>query len=399
MYMLRLGVNGLKRVFLIVMDSVGIGAMPDAHVYGDENCNTLGSVSKSSFFDIRNMKKLGLFNIDGVNCGKKEVFPIGSFARLQEVSAGKDTTIGHWEISGIESKSPMPTYPNGFPAEIISKFEKLTGRKVLCNKPYSGTDVIKDYGQKHVETGDLIVYTSADSVFQVAAHENVVPLEQLYEYCKVARNLLTGANAVGRVIARPFVGDFPTFERTKNRHDFSLEPPQITMLDQLFEARKEVIAIGKIVDIFAGRGITSFMRTSGNDDGVNKTLEVMEKNFEGLCFINLVDFDMIYGHRNDVDGYAKALSQFDKALSSIIGKLKNDDLLMITADHGCDPGDVSTDHSREYVPFLMYGSSIKNGVNLGTRETFSDVGATILDYFGIKKKIKGESMLREVKRC
>lgn len=396
--LLQLGVSNIKRVFLIVLDSVGIGAMPDANLYGDENCNTLGSISKSSFFDISNMKRLGLFNIDGVACGEKGASPMGSFARMTELSRGKDTTIGHWEISGIESKFPLPTYPNGFPTEIISEFERLTGRKVLCNQPYSGTEVIKDYGKKHVETGDLIVYTSADSVFQVAAHENVVPLEQLYEYCEIARNLLKGEHAVGRVIARPFVGEFPNFRRTANRHDFSLKPPRITMLDQLVENGKSVIAVGKIVDIFAGRGITDFVRTKDNDEGINRTLEIMERDFEGLCFVNLVDFDMVYGHRNDVDGYAKALKRFDEALENIVGNLKNEDLLMITADHGCDPGDISTDHSREYTPLLMYGISIKSGVNLGTRRTFSDIGATILDYFGIEKKINGESVLNEVRK-
>lgn len=396
--LLQLGVSNIKRVFLIVLDSVGIGAMPDANLYGDENCNTLGSISKSNFFDIRNMKRLGLFNIDGVTCGEKGAVPMGAFARMAELSRGKDTTIGHWEISGIESKFPLPTYPNGFPAEVISEFERLTGRKVLCNRPYSGTEVIKDYGKKHVETGDLIVYTSADSVFQVAAHENVVPLEQLYEYCEIARNLLTGEHAVGRVIARPFIGEFPNFRRTANRHDFSLKPPRITMLDQLVENGKSVIAVGKVVDIFAGRGITDFVRTKDNDEGIKRTLEIMERDFEGICFVNLVDFDMVYGHRNDVDGYAKALTRFDKALENIVKNLKNEDLLMITADHGCDPGDISTDHSREYTPFLMYGNSIKSGVNLGTRRTFSDIGATILDYFGIEKKINGESMLNEVRK-
>jgi len=395
---LWLGVSDIKRVFLIVLDSVGIGAMPDAHLYGDENCSTLNSVSKSRFFDIRNMKRLGLFNIDGVTCGEKEKNPLGAFARMAELSKGKDTTIGHWEISGIESKAPLPTYPNGFPYEIISEFERITGRKVLCNKPYSGTEVIKDYGEEHIKTGDLIVYTSADSVFQVAAHENVVPLEKLYEYCEIARNLLTGKHAVGRVIARPFVGEFPNFKRTANRHDFSLEPPEITMLDQLANSGKDVIAVGKIVDIFADRGVTDFVRTKDNNDGIERTLEIMKMEFEGLCFVNLVDFDMVYGHRNDVDGYARALTNFDKALEGIIRNLKNDDLLMITADHGCDPGDISTDHSREYTPLLMYGNSLRNNVNLGTRGTFSDIGATILDYFGIEKKINGESMLNEVQK-
>lgn len=389
---------GIKRIFLIVLDSLGIGAMPDANDYGDSNnCNTLKSISKSKFFKIKNMKKLGLFNIDGVNCGQKEYKPIGAFARMKEKSKGKDTTIGHWEIAGIESQTPLPTYPYGFPAEIISEFERTTGRKVLCNKPYSGTEVIKDYGQDHMKTGALIVYTSADSVFQIAAHEDVVSPQKLYEYCKIARGILTGKNAVGRVIARPFVGEYPDFKRTANRHDFSLAPPELTMLDQLVENGKDVLSVGKIVDIFAGRGITEFIRTKGNKDGIECVKELLDKKFEGLCFVNLVDFDMLYGHRNDVDGYAKALTEFDIALKEIIFGLKSEDLLIITADHGCDPSDESTDHSREYTPLLMYGESIKKGINLGTRQTFSDIGATILDYFAVKQKIKGKSMLDEAK--
>lgn len=394
---LRWDVVGIKRIFLIVLDSLGIGAMPDASDYGDNvSCNTLRSISKSKFFKVENMKKLGLFNIDGVNCGKKELNPIGTFARMKEKSKGKDTTIGHWEIAGIESETPLPTYPDGFPAEIISEFERATGRKVLCNKPYSGTEVIKDYGQEHMRTGALIVYTSADSVFQVAAHEDIVSPQKLYEYCKIARDLLKGKNAVGRVIARPFVGEYPNFKRTANRHDFSLEPPQLTMLDQLVESGKCVLSVGKIVDIFAAKGITEFIRTKGNKDGIERIKEFLNKAFEGLCFVNLVDFDMLYGHRNDVDGYAKALTEFDKALKEIILGLKSEDLLIITADHGCDPSDESTDHSREYTPLLMYGEAIKKGVNLGTRQAFSDIGATILDYFEIEQKIKGKSMLNEV---
>lgn len=379
-----------------MLDSVGIGEMPDAHLFGDTGCSTIGSISKSNYFDIKNMKRLGLFNIDGVTCGEKELNPIGSFARMTEISKGKDTTIGHWEISGIESKKPLPTYPNGFPSEIIEQFEKATGRKVICNKPYSGTEVIKDYGKQHVNSGDLIVYTSADSVFQIAAHEDVVPIEELYKYCEIARKILTGDHAVGRVIARPFIGEYPNYQRTSNRHDFSLEPPAVTMLDQLKENGKDVIAVGKINDIFVGKGITEFFRTKNNDDGIARTIEIMDKDFEGLCFINLVDFDMVYGHRNNVDGYAKAFTEFDKSLDIIMSKLKKDDILMITADHGCDPGDISTDHTREYTPFLMYGDTVKKGINLGTRKTFSDIGATILDYFGIEKNIKGESMLKEV---
>lgn len=384
-------------MFLLVLDSLGIGALPDAHLYGDAGCNTLRSISGSAHFDVGNLRELGLFNIDGVTCGEAVPAPSGAFARLAEVSKGKDTTIGHWEIAGVESKRPLPTYPNGFPDEVIRAFEAATGRKTLCNLPYSGTDVIRDYGERHMQTGDLIVYTSADSVFQVAAHEDVVPIEQLYGYCEQARAILTGKHAVGRVIARPFVGQAPNFTRTSNRHDFSLAPPATTMLDELAQSGRDVLSVGKIVDIFAGRGITDFVRTRNNDDGIARTLEMLDRDFEGLCFVNLVDFDMVYGHRNDVDGYAKALASFDRALEEILAKLRAEDILMITADHGCDPGDESTDHTREYVPMLMCGRPIKPGVNLGTRRTFSDIGATILEYLGVEpQKIKGESMLKEV---
>ena len=386
----------IGRVFLIVLDSFGIGAMDDAKAYGDEGCNTLMSISKSKYFMAPNMRKLGLFNIDGVCCGEKYSNPIGTFGRMKEISKGKDTTIGHWEIAGIESKRPLPTYEKGFPSSIISEFEKKTGRKVICNKPYSGTEVIKDYGQEHIKTGSLIVYTSADSVFQIAAHEEIVPIEELYRYCKIAREILKGEHGVGRVIARPFVGNYPDFQRTSNRHDFSLVPPGITFLDQLSENNKEVIAVGKINDIFVGKGITNFIKTKNNQDGLERTMEILERDFEGLCFINLVDFDMVYGHRNDVDGYAKAISYFDDKIPLIISKLREDDILMITADHGCDPGDISTDHTREYTPILIYGEKVRRSKNLGTRETFSDIGATVVDYFGIDIKIKGQSMLKEV---
>ena len=389
----------IKRVLLIVLDSLGIGQMPDASLYGDINCNTLKSISKSEFFKLPNMKQLGLFNIDGVTYLDSTKKPMASFARMEEKSKGKDTTIGHWEIAGIESNKALPTYPNGFPSEIILEFQKQTGKKVICNKPYSGTQVILDYGQEHIKTGDLIVYTSADSVFQIAAHEKIVPVEKLYEYCSIARNILTSPNGVGRVIARPFDGTYPDFKRTANRHDFSLHPPKPTMLTELLEYKKDVIAIGKINDIFAGCGISKTIRTKNNEDGINRTLEEMSEHFNGLCFVNLVDFDMVYGHRNDVDGYAKALSFFDKRLPDIISKLNEDDVLMITADHGCDPGDISTDHTREYVPFLIYGEKIKKGVNFGTRSTFSDIGATILDCFGLPITIKGQSMLEGIIKC
>ncbi len=383
----------MKRVFLIVLDSFGIGELPDATEYGDKGTNTLASVAKSPYFSMKNMRKMGLFNIDGVECIEKEENITACVARMMEKSKGKDTTIGHWEIAGICSEKPLPTYPNGFPKEILSEFSKKCGRGVLCNAPYSGTEVIKVYGKEHMETGKLIVYTSADSVFQIAAHEDIVPVDTLYEYCEIARELLQGEHGVGRVIARPFIGEEGAFTRTPRRHDYSLMPPKTTMLDVLSEQGKDVIAVGKIKDIFAGKGITEFTYTKNNEEGIEKTLEYLDKDFEGLCFINLVDYDMLYGHRNDVDGYAKALAYFDEKLPEILRKLKADDILMITADHGCDPGyTVSTDHSREHTPFLMYGKCVKPG-NLGTRDTFADIAATVLDYFGITKPFEGESML------
>lgn len=385
----------MKRLFLIVLDSVGIGELPDAANYGDVGSNTLKSASKSSSFNgMPNMRRLGYFNIDGVDIGERCSHPAGAYARLMEASKGKDTTIGHWEIAGIISPSPLPTYPDGFPDDVINRFEAASGRKVLCNKPYSGTEVIKDYGEEHMKTGDLIVYTSADSVFQIAAHEDVVPVEKLYEYCKIARKLLTGEHGVGRVIARPFVGSPGNFTRTTNRHDFSIEPPKKTILDVLNAKGFDVLSVGKIVDIFTGRGITKFVRTTGNADGIDKTLEYMDEDFCGLCFTNLVDFDMLYGHRNNVDGYAAALSYFDDRLPKILDKMRDDDLLMITADHGCDPGTASTDHSREYIPLVMYGKNIKADINYHTRETFADIGATVLSYFGISDTdISGTSIL------
>ncbi|MBE5865797.1 MAG: phosphopentomutase [Lachnospiraceae bacterium] len=388
-----------KRVFLIVLDSFGIGEMKDAAEYGDVDVNTLRSVSKSMFFKMPNMEKLGLFEIDGVELAdvtKKQGIGAGHtavVARLEEASKGKDTTIGHWEIAGVYSGKPLPTYPEGFPEEVLKPFMEQTGRGVLCNKPYSGTKVIADYGEEHLRTGDLIVYTSADSVFQIAAHEELIPPEQLYEYCRIARKILVGEHGVGRVIARPFVGSDGNYTRTSNRHDFSIEAPGVTMLDQLKAAGKDVLAVGKIKDIFVDRGITESVYTSGNEDGIKRTLEYMDKDFEGLCFVNLVDFDMLYGHRRDVDGYAKALAYFDEKLPEIMGKMRPGDILMITADHGCDPAYMATtDHTREYVPFLMYGDKIVPK-NLETRKTFADIGATVLQYFGIAPEFAGESML------
>ncbi len=384
----------MKRVFLIVLDSFGIGEMKDAASYGDYDVNTLRSCAGSSYFHMPNMQKFGLFNIDGVTVGEDMENPVAVIARMEEASKGKDTTIGHWEIAGIRSERPLPTYPDGFPKEVLEEFSKRTGRGVLCNQPYSGTEVIQKYGDTHMQTGDLIVYTSADSVFQIAAHEEVVPLEQLYEYCQIAREILQGEHGVGRVIARPFVGSCSgSFTRTSNRHDYSLLPPATTMLDQLTAAGKAVIGVGKIKDIFAGKGITESVYTGGNEEGIARTLEYMDRDFEGLCFINLVDYDSLYGHRRDVDGYAKALAYFDEKLPEIMGKMRPEDILMITADHGCDPGYMATtDHTREYVPFIMYGAGIIPK-NLGTRKTFADIGATVLQYFGIDCAFFGESML------
>ena len=379
----------MKRVFLIVLDSFGIGEMPDAAAYGDAGSNTLRTVADSPEFSMPNMAKLGLFNIDGVTAGEPEAEPWGSFARMTEFSRGKDTTTGHWEIAGLISTKPMPVFPEGFPAEVIRAFEEKTGRKVLCNRPYSGTEVIKDYGEEHMRTGSLIVYTSADSVFQIAAHEEVVPVEELYRYCEIARRLLVGDVGVGGVIARPFTGERGNFTRTSRRHDYSLLPPEDTMLDQLKAAGYAVIGVGKINDIFAGKGITEFVRTSGNAEGIARTLEYLDRDFEGLCFVNLVDFDMLYGHRNDVEGYARALTYFDRHLSQILKKLRPEDVLMITADHGCDPGTPSTDHSREYTPLTVYGDPVPSGQNWGTRSSFADIGASVLAYFGVEPKISG----------
>ena len=379
----------MSRVFLIVLDSLGIGAMEDALSYGDSGTNTLKSVFGSPYFHMPNMKELGLFNIEGIDYTDGVDKPRAAYARLREASVGKDTTVGHWEIAGLISRKPLPTFPNGFPEELLLRFSELTGRGYLCNRTYSGTDVIRDYGDEHVASGKLIIYTSADSVFQIAAHEDIVPLDGLYRYCEIARNILTGDYGVGRVIARPFIGASGDYQRTSNRHDFSLAPQGITMLDILKEAGLSVIGIGKIKDIFAGQGLTEYIYTNDNADGINKTIEMMQKDFTGLCFVNLVDFDMLYGHRNDVDGYAKALAYFDEQLPDIMNQLKKGDLLMITADHGCDPGfKESTDHTREYVPLIIYGSDIINK-DFGIRDTFADIAATILNYFGLSGAIDG----------
>ena len=386
---------GIKRVFLIVLDSFGIGHAPDAAEFGDGRCNTLASLTTSPELHAPNLTKLGLFNIDGVGCGTPADSPIGTFARLRELSRGKDTTIGHWEIAGIVSEQPMPTYPNGFPTEILEQLSAACdGKKMLCNKPYSGTQVIHDYGREQEETGGLIVYTSADSVLQIAANEADVPIERLYDYCRAARKIMQGEHGVGRIIARPYVGSYPNYERTAHRHDFSLDPTGDTMMDALVRQGHEVIAVGKISDIFAGRGVT---RSTGvnesNADGMEKTLRIQQEDFTGLCFVNLVDFDMTYGHRRNIAGYARATTEFDVQLGTFMEHMREDDVLMITADHGCDPGAPGTDHTREYVPLLVYGAQIRKGGNLGTYPTFAMIGATVADMFGAGLTTKGESLL------
>ena len=384
----------MKRVFIIVLDSLGIGHAPDAAAFGDAGANTLGRIAKG--LSLKNLCALGLGNIDGVDAVKKTDAPRAAHGRLVEKSQGKDTTIGHWELCGIVSEHPLPTYPEGFPDEVLKAFSDATGRGVLCNLPYSGTDVIRDYGEEHLRSGDLIVYTSADSVFQIAAHEDIVPLETLYDYCKTARRLLTGEHAVGRVIARPFVGTPGNFTRTANRRDFSLEPTGKTLLDLLSEEGYDVISVGKISDIFAGRGVTESHPTHGNAEGMEVALSMAKRDFRGLCFINLVDFDMLYGHRQDTKGYGKALEEFDAFLPALLEHLGEEDALIITADHGCDPGDDSTDHTRECVPLLIYGKGI-TAESLGTVEGFSAVGQTAAALLGTRGTLmNGEDLSKKI---
>ena len=387
----------MKRVFLFVLDSCGCGEMPDAASFGDYGVNTLKSCSTSDKLHIPNMLACGLGNIDNVDYLPKAEHQTGACARLKEASMGKDTTIGHWEIAGLVSPDPLPTYPNGFPEEILKPFREATGRGVLANAPWSGTEVINKYGAEHLRTGDLIVYTSADSVFQIAAHEELVPPEQLYEYCRIARKLLVGKHGVGRVIARPFVGNEKDgFTRTSNRHDFSLEPPAETMLDAVKAAGLDSIGVGKIYDIFAHRGTTEYTYTKGNTDGLNKTMAYADRDFHGLCFINLVDFDMLYGHRRNIDGYAAALTEFDAWFDDFMQKLGEDDIVMITADHGCDPAyTATTDHTREYVPLLIAGKRVKP-VNLGTRTSFADIAATVTELLGVDYQTPGRSFAKEI---
>lgn len=378
----------MKRVFLIVLDSFGIGTAPDSADFGDAGADTLGSIRRSAKFSAENMKKLGLFNIDGIAGGIEA--PVGAYARMTERSRGKDTIIGHWEMCGVISESPMPTFPDGFPEELLEKLSAAWGRGILCNKPYSGTQVIADYGREHIETGKLIVYTSADSVLQIAAHESVVSIEELYRDCEIARGICQGKYGVGRIIARPFEGEYP-FKRTARRHDFALVPPHKTTLDLLKDAGLDVIAVGKISDIFAGQGVTDAIKTAGNSDGMEKTMALLDRDFRGFAFVNLVDFDMVYGHRRDIDGYAAATAAFDTWLGDFRAKMRPDDLLLITGDHGCDPGFTGTDHTREYTPLLAAGDAVRPG-NLGTRTTFADIGATVADIFGVPNPNAGESM-------
>ncbi len=378
----------MKRVFLIVLDSFGIGTAPDSADFGDAGADTLGSIRRSAKFSAENMKKLGLFNIDGIKGGIEA--PAGAYARMTERSRGKDTIIGHWEMCGVISEQPLPTFPDGFPEELLEKLSAAWGRGILCNKPYSGTQVIADYGREHIGTGKLIVYTSADSVLQIAAHESVVPIEELYRDCEIAREICRGKYGVGRIIARPFEGEYP-YKRTSRRHDFALEPPHKTTLDLLKDAGLDVIAVGKINDIFAGQGVTDAIKTSGNADGMKKTMALLDRDFHGFAFVNLVDFDMVYGHRRDIDGYAAATAAFDAWLGGFRAKMRPDDLLLITGDHGCDPGFTGTDHTREYTPLLAAGGAVRPG-NLGTRTSFADIGATVADIFGVPNPNAGESM-------
>lgn len=387
----------VKRIFLIVLDSCGVGAAPDSEQFGDIGVNTLRSCAASPKFSIPHLIEAGLGNLDGIDYLPKTDHPTAALARLQEASMGKDTTIGHWEIAGIVSPNPLPTYPQGFPQEVLEEFEKQTGRGVLCNLPYSGTDVIRDYGEEQKKTGKWIVYTSADSVFQVAANENWIPLEELYDACRKARAILRGKHGVGRVIARPYVGQSPSeLRRTSNRHDFSLEPPKQTMLDAIKAAGLDTLAVGKIYDIFAGQGTTEHLFNKSNADGMAHTDDYAARDFHGLCFVNLVDFDMQYGHRRDVDGYANALTEFDTWLGQFLPKLGDEDLVMITADHGCDPAyTATTDHTREYVPLVVLGKQVKP-VNLGTRKSFADIAATVTELLNVPFETPGKSFAREI---
>ena len=382
-----------KRVFLIVLDSCGCGALPDAASFGDAGTHTLRSCFATGKLHIPHMQQMGLFNIDGIGTGTPAAAPAAAYGKCAERSAGKDTTTGHWEIAGLISEVPMKTYPDGFPEPVLDALRQATGREILCNLPYSGTQVIQDYGQQHLETGALIVYTSADSVLQIAAHEDIVPLAELYKYCERARETMQGEYAVGRIIARPFTGKYPDFRRTSGRHDYSVSPFAPTALDLILQAGQSVISVGTIADIFNGQGISEGHRTVSNDDGMGKTIQLAARDFEGLCFVNLVEFDSAYGHRRDAAGYTQALNDFDAQLGALLPQLRDDDLLILTADHGCDPCAHGTDHTREYIPLLMYGKGIALQ-DLGTRTGFSDIGQTVCKWLGVDaSSLAGESIL------
>ena len=385
-----------KKAILIVLDSVGIGQLPDAAAYGDTGADTLGHIVSACHPHIPNMMEMGLGAIDDISFAGDGITPIGSYCKMREVSAGKDTTTGHWEISGVQLTRPFPTFPNGFPQEFLDRFEAAVGRGTIGNKPASGTAILDELGEEHIATGKLIVYTSADSVFQIAANEEVVPLDELYRICEIARDMLVGELEVGRVIARPFIGQKAgAFKRTGGRRDYSAVPPT-TMLDLLCKAGKTVYAVGKIEDIFCLRGITKSNHAAGNPACMEATYAAMQEDFDGLLFVNLVDFDMVYGHRRDVQGYAAALEAFDRETPKIKAMMGEDDILMLTADHGCDPCHTGTDHTREHVPLLIWGKKVKGGVNLGVRDTYADIAATVLDFFGVESTVKGSSMLPEI---
>ena len=388
-----------RRVFVVVLDSFGVGAAPDAAAFGDAGTNTLRAVAGSPELHAPHLADLGLFNLDGIDFGPRVEAPFGAYARLREFSQGKDSTVGHWEIAGHISERPLPTFPQGFPAELIERYEQATGHKVLCNLPYSGTQALHDYGEQAIAEDALIVYTSADSVFQVAAHEDHIPVAELYRYCEIAREMCQGPYGVGRVIARPFLGrDTDSFYRTPRRHDLSLQPPADTMLDVLSRAGKDVIGVGKIYDLFAGKGLTETIKTTGNTNGIAFTRALLTRDFDGLCFVNLVDTDMIYGHRRDIPGYARAISEYDASLAYFLPHMRDDDILIVTADHGCDPSYTkTTDHTREYTPMLVYGKHVRPGVALGTRDGFGTVAATVCDYLGVAHdKLSGTSVADEI---
>jgi len=387
----------INRVILVVLDGCGIGELPDASKYNDQGSNTIGNTASAvGGLALPELEKLGLGNIAEIEGVPAKMYPLASFGKMLELSVGKDSTTGHWEIAGLILNRCFPTYPRGFPAELMDRFRKEIGNDILGNKPASGTEIIEELGEEHLKTGKPIVYTSADSVFQIACHEKVIPTEELYRLCQKARQILTGQHSVGRVIARPFIGQPGSFKRTEKRRDFSLPPPDDTILDILKKKELEVVGIGKIEDLFAGRGLTQPFHTESNLDGVAKLYHIMQSDFSGLVFVNLIDFDMLWGHRNDVKAFAKGLQEFDLVLPEILDSLKSDDVLILTADHGCDPTTSSTNHSREYVPLLIYGEMLKAGVDLGVRETFSDIAATLAEIFGVVGTGNGKSFLREI---